>query len=59
MKTMFSRAATRLRDIVSGRRRLKEYGYPEAHRHSHNRDANLAHHYRPTSQLPINGPGGM
>jgi hypothetical protein len=60
MKTMLVRTARLLRDTVSGRRRLERYGHPEAHRHQHNRDAGLAHHYIPTTpQVPVSGPGGM
>ncbi|MEU6666094.1 hypothetical protein [Streptomyces sp. NPDC046727] len=49
-----------MRDTVSGRRRLKKYSHPEAHRHQHNRDAGLARNYVPTApQMPVGGPGGM
>ncbi|MEU7428635.1 hypothetical protein [Streptomyces sp. NPDC040750] len=60
MLTLLSRVATLLRDIVSGRRRLAKYGDPEAHRHRHNRDANLANHHIPMPpQMPGNLPSGM
>ncbi|MFI1760844.1 hypothetical protein ACH41H_02030 [Streptomyces sp. NPDC020800] len=59
MKALFERAVTLMRDIVSGRQRLKTYGDPEAHRHRHNRDANLANHHIPAPQMPMNGPGGL
>ncbi|WP_251091640.1 hypothetical protein [Streptomyces sp. Caat 7-52] len=60
MKNVLARATIHIRDIVSGRQRLKKYSTPEAHRHQHNRDAGLARHYIPTApQVPMNGPGGM
>ncbi|MEU6587845.1 hypothetical protein ABZ923_01170 [Streptomyces sp. NPDC046881] len=58
MKTLLSRASAIVRDTVSGRRRLRTYDHPEAHRHRHNRDAGLAHDYIPTApQIPIGGSG--
>ncbi|GLX49639.1 hypothetical protein ACL07V_34425 [Streptomyces sp. MB22_4] len=61
MKALLGRVVTRVRDVVSGRQDVKEYGDPEAHRHGpHNRDANLAHHYVPApSPAPTNFPTGM
>ncbi|MCS0605207.1 hypothetical protein NX794_28940 [Streptomyces sp. LP11] len=61
MKSLLGRVVTRVRDVVSGRQDVKEYGDPEAHRHGpHNRDANLARHYIPTPpQVPGNLPSGM
>ncbi|WP_225823745.1 hypothetical protein [Streptomyces naphthomycinicus] len=47
MKTLLARAATLIGDVVSGRRRLRTYGDPEAHRRPHHRDAGLAYHYVP------------
>ncbi|MFJ7146976.1 hypothetical protein ACIQVT_02060 [Streptomyces sp. NPDC100445] len=57
MKTSLGRVITRVRDVVSGRRDLKRYGDPEAHRHGpHNRDAHLAYHHIPAPLLPGNFP---
>ncbi|MFF1285583.1 hypothetical protein ACFVY4_33430 [Streptomyces sp. NPDC058299] len=57
MKALLGRVVMRVRDVVSGRQDLKQYGDPEAHRHGpHNRDANLAHHYIPT---PAPAPGNF
>ncbi|QTE02953.1 hypothetical protein [Streptomyces cyanogenus] len=61
MKTLLGRVVTHVRDIVSGRQDLKEYGDPEAHRHGpYNRDANLARHYvRTPPPVPMNFSSGM
>ncbi|MGW2426255.1 hypothetical protein ACWC0C_44910 [Streptomyces sp. NPDC001709] len=61
MKTLLGRVVMRVRDVVSGRQDVKEYGDPEAHRRGpHNRDANLAHHYIPTPPpVPMNFTTGM
>jgi hypothetical protein len=56
MKSFFGRAFSRLRDTVSGRRRLARYNHPDAHRHSApDRDTGIVEHYRPSSQqIPFN-----
>ncbi|MFF9765341.1 hypothetical protein ACIGXF_20600 [Streptomyces sp. NPDC053086] len=61
MRTLLTRGTNLVRDIVSGRRRLRKYDHPEAHRLGHhNRDARLAYHYIPTAQqIPVSGPGGL
>ncbi|UXY39315.1 hypothetical protein [Streptomyces albidocamelliae] len=60
MPNPLSRAVTALRDAVSGRSRLAKYGAPEAHRHRHHRDVDLANHYIPTApQVLGNLPTGM
>ncbi|GAA4052178.1 hypothetical protein [Streptomyces shaanxiensis] len=61
MKALLGRVVMRVRDVVSGRQDVIEYGDPEAHRHGpHNRHANLAHHYIPTPQLAsMNFPTSM
>ncbi|MEU7410264.1 hypothetical protein AB0B40_13230 [Streptomyces sp. NPDC042638] len=61
MQTLLTRGISVVRDIVSGRRRLRKYGHPDAHRPAHHhRDAHLAHHHIPTGQqIPASGPGGM
>ncbi|MFJ8633992.1 hypothetical protein [Streptomyces sp. NPDC093568] len=61
MESLLGRVVTRVRDVVSGRQEVKEYGDPEAHRRGpHNRDADLAHHYVPTrTNASMNFPTGM
>ncbi|MEV6840941.1 hypothetical protein AB0N17_41800 [Streptomyces sp. NPDC051133] len=61
MKTLLGRVVMRVRDVVSGRQDLKDYGDPEAHRTGpHNRDAGLARHYIPTQPpVPMSFPTGM
>ncbi|GGS93845.1 hypothetical protein [Streptomyces cinerochromogenes] len=60
MKTLLIRTTMLVRDTVSGRRRLKRYTHPEAHRRNHHRDAHLAYHYIPTAQqIPVTGSSGM
>ncbi|MET9452049.1 hypothetical protein [Streptomyces cinerochromogenes] len=60
MKTLLNRATMLVRDTVSGRRRLRRYADPEAHRRNHHRDAHLARHYIPTAQqIPITLSSGM
>ncbi|MBB5931892.1 hypothetical protein ACH5A3_42505 [Streptomyces echinatus] len=61
MKTLFGRVVMRVRDVVSGRQALKEYGDPEARRQGpHNRDADLARHYIPTPPpIPMDFSTGM
>ncbi|MGA5037053.1 hypothetical protein [Streptomyces capoamus] len=61
MKNSLGRIVRRVRDVVSGRQDIKDYGDPEARRHGrHNRDANLARHYIPTPPpVSINFPTSM
>ncbi|MET8766770.1 hypothetical protein [Streptomyces sp. NPDC004658] len=61
MKTLLGRVVTRVRDVVSGRRDVEEYGDPEARRHGpRNRDAHLARHYVPTPPpVPTDFSSGM
>jgi hypothetical protein len=61
MKALLGRVAMRVRDVVSGRQDLKNYGDPAAHRYGpHDRDADLARHYIPTPPpVPMSFPTGM
>ncbi|KOV96080.1 hypothetical protein ADL04_17930 [Streptomyces sp. NRRL B-3648] len=58
MHTLLTRAAVLVRDTLSGRRHLRTYDHPDAHRHQHNRYAGLARDYvRTAPPMPVGGSG--
>ncbi|WP_433891900.1 hypothetical protein [Streptomyces sp. CA-111067] len=59
MKTFLRTAVTEVRDAITGRRRLRRYTHPDAHRTAVNRDSSLAGSYRPAPPSNTYGPSGF